>query len=208
MEEIDLDGVADFIYMAALLINMKARMLLPRQQLDEDGEPIDPRQELVERLLEYLRFREASEQLSDAHEARAELFTRGMASAPAQRFEDERAADIEEASVFELITALRGILTEAPEEPVHAVERVHYSVEEQRQWLLEKLRHGDTVSFRSLAIGQPRGFVIAVFLAVLELARLGDVWLRPVEGPADFVVERPAPDEPGTNGTMNPNGHE
>ena len=209
MEEIDLDGVADFIYMAALLINMKARMLLPRQELDEDGEPIDPRQELVERLLEYLRFREASEQLSDAHEARADLFTRGMASAPAQRFENEEPADVEEASIFELVAALRGVLTEAPEEPVHAVERVHYSVEAQRERLLRELERDDVVSFRGMVAGEPRGFVIAVFLAVLELARLGDVWLRPVDGPSDFVVERLFPEEePSANGRLRSNGHE
>ncbi|NBC18823.1 MAG: segregation/condensation protein A [Bacteroidetes bacterium] len=210
MEEIDLDGVADFIYMAALLINMKARMLLPRQQVDEDGEPIDPRQELVERLLEYLRFREASEQLSEAHDARADLFTRGMASAPAQRFEEEEEpAEIEDASIFELITALRGILTEAPEEPVHAVERVHYSVEAQRERLLKELQRDDVVSFRGLVAGEPRGLVIAVFLAVLELARLGDVWLRPIDGPNDFAVERLYPDEePSTNGSISANGHE
>ena len=64
IEEIDLDGVADFIYMAALLIHIKARMLLPRPDLDEEGEPIDPRQELVERLLEYVRYKEAAEELA------------------------------------------------------------------------------------------------------------------------------------------------
>lgn len=210
MEEIDLDGVADFIYMAALLINIKARMLLPRPEVDEEGEPIDPRRELVERLLEYMRFKEAAQHLSDEHETRSELFTRGMASAPAQRFEDDHPIEIVDVSMFDLISALRGILTEAPEEPTHQVERVHYGVEEQRERLMEVLSAGETTSFASLVAKRPKGFVIATFLAVLELARLGHVWLRPVDRPNDFVVERHLAEEKvaATNGALSSNGHE
>lgn len=210
MEEIDLDGVADFIYMAALLINIKARMLLPRPEVDDDGEPIDPRRELVERLLEYMRFKEAAQHLSDEHEHRADLFTRGMASAPAQRFEEDRPAEIADVSMFDLISALRGILTEAPEEPTHQVERVHYSVEEQRERLMELLSAGESTSFSYLVSERSKGFIIATFLAVLELARLGHVWLRPVNGPSDFVVERHREEDEvqATNGTLRSNGHE
>src|SRR5690606_7366513 len=63
MEQIDLDGVGDFLYLAAMLIQIKARLLLPTTEVDEDGEPIDPRAELVERLLEYIRYKEAAADL-------------------------------------------------------------------------------------------------------------------------------------------------
>ena len=122
MEEIDLDGVAEFIYMAALLISIKARMLLPRPDLDDDGEAIDPRQELVERLLEYMRYKEAAQTLEAKEEQRAELFTRGEASAVALA-ENAPEEVLVNTTLFDLIGALRRILTEAPEEPVHAVER-------------------------------------------------------------------------------------
>ena len=107
MEEIDLDGVADFIYMAALLINVKVRMLLPRPELDEDGEPIDPRRELVERLLEYMRYKEASEGLAVYHENRANLFTRGAASAQQDLFERAMPETLVNTTLFDLISALR-----------------------------------------------------------------------------------------------------
>src|SRR5690625_568104 len=76
LEQVDLDAVGEFLYMAAMLINIKARMLLPTPELDEEGEPIDPRRELVERLLEYVRFKEASQRLT-------ELKTERMMSLPA-----------------------------------------------------------------------------------------------------------------------------
>ena len=82
LEDIDLDGAADFIYMAALLIGIKARMLLPSPETDDESEALDPRQELVERLLEYRRYKEAAEKLGTLSEERSMLFTRGKASAP------------------------------------------------------------------------------------------------------------------------------
>ncbi|MFV1981442.1 MAG: ScpA family protein [Rhodothermia bacterium] len=76
MDEIDLDGAGEFIYMAALLISIKARMLLPRTNRDGDEEILDPRKELVERLVEYVRFKDAAEQLGDTWEVRSKLFVR------------------------------------------------------------------------------------------------------------------------------------
>ncbi|HEX7069738.1 MAG TPA: segregation/condensation protein A, partial [Rhodothermales bacterium] len=120
LEEIDLDGVGDFIYMAAVLINIKARVLLPSDEVDEEGEPIDPRRELVERLLEYIRFKEASDSLEAQHEARSELFTRTAPPTEAAELMagHEVALDV---SVFDLVSALRRILTEADAEPVHEI---------------------------------------------------------------------------------------
>ena len=73
LQHLDLDAAADFVYTAALLIQIKARMLLPRPDLDADGEPIDPRTELVERLLEYIRYKEAAQHLEGGPEAQLVL---------------------------------------------------------------------------------------------------------------------------------------
>ena len=124
LEEIDLDGVGDFIYMAALLINIKARMLLPSEETDEDGEAVDPRRELVERLLEYVRFKEAADQLSTRREGRREHFTRGDASAHREQVEEEHDVEVD-ASVYDLVEALGEMLEEdddAETDPVHEVE--------------------------------------------------------------------------------------
>ena len=172
LEEIDLDGVGDFIYMAALLINIKARMLLPSQEVDEEGEPIDPRQELVERLMEYVRFKEAAEDLDTARERRAEHFTRGDAAAMREKISDNHDVEVE-ATVYDLVAALGRVLAKEPEEEDirHEVEPLKHSVEEQQRYVLERLQHESPVSFDALVRQQSKAFVIATFLAVLELTR-------------------------------------
>ncbi len=200
MERIDLDGVGEFIYMASLLINLKARMLLPGQETDEEGEPIDPRRELVERLLEYVRFKEASQQLDVQRTRRADRFTRGKASSEREALEATPELQVE-ATIFDLVSALGDILTdtEQEEEPVHAVERVEYTVEEQQAYVLERIRDGRPMSFRmmmrtaaaSLASRvQVKAFVIATFLAVLELARQKYLCLTLAGHGTDFMVAR------------------
>lgn len=191
MEKIDLDGVGDFIYMAAVLINVKARMLLPSQDVDDEGEPIDPRKELVERLLEYVRYKEAAQRLAEQHEARSQYFVRGQAS------RHEAADDVEqevEGTLFGLIAALRKILTEAPEAPVHEVERVEYSVEEQFDVVLGALTATKRIAFRALVAKRTKPYVIATFLAILELARQHQLHLYAGERMEEFYLERAEPE--------------
>lgn len=202
LEEIDLDGVGDFIYMAALLINIKAQMLLPSKGPGEEGEDVDPRRELVERLLEYVRFKEAADQLATRREHRREHFTRGDAANDRERVEEDHEVEVD-ASVYELIEALGRVLEaeEEEEEPVHEVEPLECSVEEQQQYVLRHLIEESRISFRGLVRGQSKGFVIATFLAILELARQRYLRLEIMEGKANFAVqereEKPLqPDDP------------
>lgn len=188
MEEVDLDGVGDFLYMAAVLISIKARMLLPSQDLDEDGEPIDPRKELVERLLEYIRFKEATEFLVQKHAERSDKFVRGAASAVSddlQKSNDE----LVDATVFDLITALRRVLTHAPEEAYHAIEVESYSLHDQRSFLKSELTVGERSSFVNLMTGKTKPFVITTFLAILEMARLAELDIFIGSVPNDFDIE-------------------
>lgn len=190
LERVDLDGVGDFIYMAALLIRIKARMLLPVQETDEEGELVDPRRELVDRLLEYIRFKEGAQQLSEYQDRRTEHFTRGVASGEARQFLDEMEIQLD-LSVFDLVTALRRVLTRAPEEPVHEVTRFEYTVEDQQEFVLAQLAIRSKHSFASLVKGRSKPFIITTFLAVLELARAERLWLL-VESTRilDFYVSR------------------
>jgi segregation and condensation protein A len=191
LEEIDLDGVGDFIYMAALLINIKARMLLPNPEVDEEGEPIDPRQELVERLMEYVRFKEASSQLETQRERRAEHFTRGEASSMREDVAEDHEVEVD-ASVYDLVQALGRLLAEAPDDdkPTHEVEPLKYSVEEQQQYVLERIQSEPDVPFSDLVRNQPKAFIIATFLAILELTRLHYIGLVIEESRTDFRVQR------------------
>lgn len=196
LEEIDLDGVADFIYMAAVLIGIKARMLLPRPELDEEGEPIDPRAELVQRLLEYIRYKEAAQHLEARFLARGERFVRGEASAVLPAHEAEASYHV---SVFDLISVLQRVLAQAPEEVHHPVERYEYSLEEQQAFVLARVAAGPS-SFAALVRGRPRAFIIMTFLAVLELAHRRA--LRLVAGTSEDDFEVAAAERPPVHPTL------
>ncbi|PSQ64397.1 MAG: segregation/condensation protein A [Bacteroidetes bacterium QH_2_64_74] len=173
MEEIDLDGVGDFIYMAALLINIKARLLLPSQETDEEGEAVD---------------------------------VRGDAADDRERMEESHEVEVD-SSVFELVEALGRVLEEEDkdEDPVHEVEAVDHTVEEQQQYVVRRLARESRVPFRELVRHESRGFVIATFLALLELARQQYIRLHVEENTSDFVVkareDQPLrPDDPAHEG--------
>ena len=195
LEAVDLDAAADFVYTAALLIQIKARMLLPRPELDDEGEPIDPRQELVDRLLEYVRYKEAAGHLEGRFEARQRLFTRGEASSEADRVAPAEVPV--RASVFDLVKALGAALDRAAAAPpaVHAVERETFAVDVQRAWVLDHVGgagRGGT-SFRALVARRSKAFVITTFLAVLDLAQRQAVRVVFGLSPEDFALEPAAP---------------
>jgi segregation and condensation protein A len=213
LEEIDLDGVGDFIYMAALLINIKARMLLPSTETNEEGEEVDPRRELVERLLEYVRFKEAADQLSTRQEGRREHFTRGDASDHRERVEEDHEVNVD-ASVYDLVEALGGMLEKDKEEdtdPTHEVEPIEHTVEDQQRYVLDRLANEPRVPFRELVNQRSKGFVIATFLAVLELTRQHYLHLGLSEERSDFVIkereEKPLqPNDPALQEVPEPSG--
>ena len=188
LEQIDLDGVGDFLYMAAVLINIKTRMLLPSPEVDDEGEPIDPRAELVERLLEYVRFKEAATGLSDHFDKRSELFTRGEASGESA-FKVDAPPVVEDASIFDLISALRRVLTEAEDNQQHEIESETYTIELQREYIHEQLAQEGRVSFVGLVTRRSKAFIVTTFLAVLEMARLGEIALSLVGGADDFYLD-------------------
>ncbi|MEP0545797.1 MAG: segregation/condensation protein A [Rhodothermales bacterium] len=193
LEEVDLDGVADFIYMAAILIGIKAKMLLPRPELDDEGEPVDPRAELVRRLLEYMRYKEAASHLEQRFEQRGEQYVRGAASDVRTELSDTVETSYR-VSVFDLISVLKRVLAEAPAEAyVHPVQRYDYTVEEQQAYVLRRVRDGRT-SFVSLVAQHPKPFVITTFLAILELVQRHEIRIVDGVSSEDFWLaagERP-----------------
>lgn len=189
IEEIDLDGAGEFIYMAAVLINIKAKMLLPVSD-EEEGEEEDPRRKLVERLLEYMRHKEVAERLNDQHEERSHLFVRGEAADQHHEFERSPKELEYQVSVFDLVAVLADVLEERDRpEPVHEVNSYEYTVEEQQSYVLERLGEEGRSSFLKLVAEQSRQFVIATFLAVLELAKTGAVRVASNVDRDDFFVE-------------------
>lgn len=189
MDSINLDGVADYIYFAALLISIKARMLLPQPEIDTEEEDFDPRQELVDRLLEYIRYKDAAETLNQQLEERSRLFTRGKASTPAEVESPEKEVLVE-TTIFELMNALRLVLEEVPEEETITIKPQQYSIEDQSERIRRILFTKRQMSFRDLVRGQTRGFIVATFLAILEMAYGHEICILNARDGNAFVIEK------------------
>jgi segregation and condensation protein A len=181
MEELNLDVAGEYIYEAALLIHLKSKLLLPRPAAAAGEPEDDPRQELVERLLEYRRLKEAAQSLAEVDRLRLGIFTRRPDPRPPWKTPEPEALgeaaeiDLGEVSLFDLLGALKSVLVRYDREhpPPLQLSLESYSVRGQFDRLLallDPLRPFDMLEdLRQLSC---RPEAIAAFLAVLELARL------------------------------------
>ena len=174
MRELNLDLAAEYLVMAATLALIKSRMLLPPDPSDEEEEDVDPRAELVARLLEYQRFKEVAESLETRRLLGRDVFLlQGLApQAPAE-------ADREiEVGLFELLSAFKNVLDHAsPEETIHEVEVEVITVRERMLVIMETLEKAESMDFMQVFGAEGRGLptralLVASFLAMLELVRL------------------------------------
>ncbi len=178
LRALDIDLAGEFLQMAAQLMLMKSKLLLPRTEVAEDAQPeeagADPRAELVRRLLEYQKYRAAGEELGRHDVLDRDVFVRRVRAAPAVAPEGpEGLADV---SVFKLIEALDRALANARPELAHEVVSDRLTINDAISRVAEALRVRRRMPFGAL-LGGPRGqngraAVIATFLALLEMARL------------------------------------
>lgn len=170
MQELNLEIAADFIYVAALLMSIKAKMLLPRPELPEnDLEEFDPRTELVQKLLEYKRFKEMSLQLQLFEEDRRQIFPR-LAFEPIEA--NEIADDSKRPTLFDLIRAYQQSMKQMPKITTHEIKKIPVTIEEQTAFLLNQLDLRVQISFLETVAALPdRITVVVTFLAILEMAK-------------------------------------
>jgi segregation and condensation protein A len=186
----DLESAGEFILLAATLIRIKAKMLLPRPQTDEEEEIIDPRMELVSRLLEYKRFKELAAKFSDLEEEQSKVFPRGYYD----DYEPETETGIElaeDVTLFSLISAFKQVLDRMPKETFHHVEIIQTSLEEQIDYILNRLVSGKQVTFVEL-VSQVRDRIIIVvtFMALLELIKRGELITRQSKAFGEIWIAR------------------
>lgn len=188
MKELNLDIAGEFLVMAATLLQIKSRMLLPATE-EEDGEAEveDPRAELVRRLLEYQRYRDASELLSARNLLGRDVFARTFDSPELAEMEpQEEPADVE---LFELIEAFQRVLARVSVDTFHDVVADGISIADRIGEVLSVLHAEKTVCFDALfTVGMTRDLLVVTFLSILELAKmklirvtqvesLGSIWL-------------------------------
>lgn len=176
---LDLEGASEFILLAATLIRIKAKMLLPRPKSDDDDEEmLDPRMELVTRLIEYKRFKELSFKLSDIEDVQSKFFHRGFHPDVEKDSDDGIELD-EDVSLFSLISVFRQVLDRMPKETFHHVEDIQISLEEQIEFVTNNLLKVKQISFVDLiAHLRSKLIVVVTFMAVLELIKRGEIIVR------------------------------
>jgi segregation and condensation protein A len=197
MRELNLDVAGEFMVMAATLIHIKSKMLVPVNPTEaaSDEEQVDPREELVQRLLEFQRYKEAAGMLHQKGQIRAASFTRPDSVVP---LFDDAGEEVFEAGLFDLISAFKELLDRRKTLLAHEVEREKKTVEERMQELLAMLGEGQSVEFLELfAAEETKAAMILTFLALLELIRLKmvKVYQRGLFGP--IRVFRPLGPEAG-----------
>jgi len=170
MRELDLEIAGEFILMAATLIQIKVRMLLPRDNVEEEGEEEDPRAELVRQLLDYQRFKEVSEELYQKENTRRRIFTRAYFEWEKQY--EEKEIVLKDLTLFDLLTAFKSALDKAPKVDTHTVTTVVVTIEDQIAYIEQKLSENQRIIFGELmAEFKERIVIIATFLAILHLIR-------------------------------------
>jgi segregation and condensation protein A len=199
-EQMDIDLASEFVLVAATLCRNQAKMLIPRKPVDEEGNEIDPREELVARLLEYKRYKSVLAELRDMETARGMRNYRGNVTAELAQIATRALVDVELESVtlFKLLKAYERMLTRMDEESnqpaIHEIAQFSHTVEEQQVRIMDMIgavQFGKPrPSFADLfGICKTRIHAIVTFLGLLELLNARSIRLIAGEGVNNFWLE-------------------
>ena len=169
MKGLDMEIAGEFLVMAATLTHVKSKMLLPPSETPDEDEGVDPRAELVRRLLEYKRFKDAATSLEDRENAWSKVYTRETDVAPELPAEDQPV--LFDFHLFDLLAALKDVLARVPDAGIELTAE-SVSITEKISHILSRLESADSLLFTDLfdtSTTKPQ--VIATFLALLELIK-------------------------------------
>src|SRR5664279_762145 len=197
-ETLNIELSSEFILFVSTLMRIKAKMLLPRKELDEQGNEVDPRQELVNKVLEYKRFKEASARMAELEEARMQLIRRGNLHRELLHIGEEsgEGTEIQSISLFKLMKTFEKVmqrLQERNNQPRHTVVQYNYTIEATRQQMIDLVSQERTVPFEKIiASCENRIHAIFLFLSILELVQQGYMNILMGEGRNNFILEHNA----------------
>lgn len=196
LEKLNIDVASEFIVVAATLMRIKAKMLLPRKEKNEDGEEIDPREDLVQRLLEYKRFKEVLDQFSQMEEIQSKKLPRGNVGNEIKEIAQKALVDVEleSVSLFKLMQVFNRLLDKMNNENEKVVHRIFdydYTIEEQSDYINTMLDKRKRVDFTDLfSTLQSRVHAIVTFLALLEMVSQQRLSLTLGEGVNNFWISK------------------
>lgn len=198
MEELDLDVASEFIYMASILMSIKAKMMLPSdKEEDEEMDESDPRYELVQKLLEYKRYKEMAGKLIVLDEETQKKYYRGYADADIVEKQATGEA-LKDVTIFDLMSAFRKVLADIKRQhSYHTVEKVTVTVEEQAEYIIQLLQNRGRTSFLVICSELKNSILVVVtFLAVLEMLKEHQINLYiENDDPTQFFIDLKAVDE-------------
>ncbi len=194
-EELNIELSSEFILFISTLMRIKARMLLPRKELDAQGNEIDPRQELINKILEYKRFKEASAQMAGMEALRMLMVKRGNIQQELIQIGEEagEGTEIQSLTLFRLMRAFEKALSrydERSKRPVHTVVQYHYTMEACRNQMLDLSREEKVLPFEKIFNAcENRVHAIFLFLSLLELIQQRFLKIITGTGKNDFIIE-------------------
>lgn len=196
LEKLNIDLASEFIVVAATLMRIKSKMLLPRKELSEEGDEIDPREDFIKHLLEYKRMKEIVPQLSEMEESRMQMMPRGNAEAEVRQLAGQHTVELEmqHLDMYKLYKVFNKVMKRYANEqnqPIHSIVPYPYSIAGQKEWLLSRLQAGKRLSFAEMAgVHASRVFIVFNFLAILEMLQSKLISITIGEGFNNFWIEQ------------------
>ena len=202
LEKLDIEVESEFILTAASLMRIKAKMLIPIKPLDEEGNEIDPRNELVQKLLEYKQFKELLPEFQRLEKERSKKAHRGNVTAELKLIAEKALVDeeLENLTLYNLLKAFNNVLSKFEErksKPVHRIVRYNYNVDDQQDFISSKFVEKDKISFKEV-FGklENRVHAIVTFLALLEMLNAQIVEVLQGSGVNNFWIQNIAVEFP------------
>ena len=196
LEKLNIEVASEFILVAAKLMRIKAKMLLPRPQLDEEGNEIDPREELIMHLLEYKKYKSVLQELTSMESDMLLKEKRGNTLREIKKLSEtvNVESELQDIDLYKLLKvyqkALRRFELES-EKPTHEVVQYPYTIGQQKDFILHKVTEKRKLSFTQvIEYNREKIGVIYNFLAILELLQLQQITIRFGEGYNNFWIER------------------
>jgi len=191
IEMLDLEVAGDFIVMAATLMQIKVRTLLPHEEGIEDLIEEDPRKQLADRLAEYARYKEAARSFGQLEEEGRKLFYRTYFKQDEREFVSPEDDELKNATLIDLITAFKRVIDKVEETPYHNIQRLNVTIEEQMEFLLESLEEKPAVHFIELANRLHEKIrLVVTFIALLELIKRNMLRVQTRGMFNDFIISK------------------
>lgn len=196
LEQLNVEVASEFILVAATLMRIKAKMLLPRPVIDEEGNELDPREELIRHLLEYKKYKSVISTLAEMETERLSKEKRGNLNKEIKKLAEtiNVESEVQDLDLYKMMKVFQKVLKRYEFEqnkPTHQVVQYPYTIAKQKSALMERLVYGKRMSFSDLVAEKPeRILVIFNFLSILELLQLRQIVIQVGEGFNNFWIER------------------